>query len=558
MKSFFQHFSGSIEGIELPDKFTFPFYYEPHPLCLEASEQVQEYLTVQSDFEHNFGIIPNKKGLPIGKMFGVLVVQNRTGEIGYLAAVSGKLGDRNDHTFFVPPVFDMLNKGSFYQKEKKNLKKIHLEIQEIKTDPNYISLKERLSLEKKKAEVDLKEKKGELSKAKSERKLKREDQRTKLKEVEFKNLEIQLNEESLKAKHFINNVKRYWEHTLNKLKNDLSHYENQIAELKELQKKKSLALQEFINNQYQFLNLKKETENLTDLFNDVPGDTIPSGAGECAAPKLLQHAFSNDLKPIAMAEFWWGNSPNKEVRKHKNFYHACQGKCKPILSHMLEGIEMDTNPLLQNPAIGKELEFIYEDEDLIVINKPQEFLSVPGIHIQDSVYSRIKKQVKDISGPIIIHRLDMSTSGLMVLAKNKIVHQKIQSQFINRTVKKRYTAVLDGIIKKDKGTIDLPLHGDFNDRPRQLVCHEYGKASKTNFEVINRDEGRTKILFYPITGRTHQLRMHASHAEGLNTPIKGDNLYGKISDRLYLHADTIEFDHPRTKKRMSFVNEAPF
>jgi len=259
-----------------------------------------------------------------------------------------------------------------------------------------------------------------------------------------------------------------------------------------------------------------------------------------------------------MAEFWWGQSPNKEIRKHQQFYPSCQGKCKPILTHMLTGIEMDTNPMLRNPAIGKELEIIFEDEKLIVVYKPEEFLSVPGIHIQDSVYARIKQQVKNIAGPIIVHRLDMSTSGLLVLAKNKKAHKNLQSQFINKTVRKRYTALLDGIVIDNKGTINLPLRVDLDDRPRQLVCFEHGKPAETKWEVIERKNGKTKIHFYPISGRTHQLRVHASHKLGLNIPIIGDDLYGKKSNRLHLHADTLEFIHPTTKQKMIFHKKADF
>ncbi|WNW02431.1 RluA family pseudouridine synthase [Tenacibaculum sp. HL-MS23] len=342
------------------------------------------------------------------------------------------------------------------------------------------------------------------------------------------------------------------------IKEKLFIFTNQKTLLKEKRKTKSTALQVYISKQYQFLNSKKEVKNLGELFTNVSIQNIPAGTGECAAPKLLQYAFLHDLKPIAMAEFWWGKPPNKEVRKHQQFYPACQGKCKPILTHMLDGIEMDTNPLLENPAVGKKLEIVFEDDELIIIYKPNDFLSVPGIHIQDSVYSRIKQQIKGVSGPIIVHRLDMATSGLLVLAKNKNAHKIIQSQFINKTVKKRYTALLDGIITENKGIINLPLRVDLDDRPRQLVCYEHGKPAKTKWEVIERKNGKTKVHFYPISGRTHQLRMHASHSLGLNTPIIGDDLYGKKSDRLYLHSDTLEFAHPITKEKMKFHKKADF
>ena len=297
---------------------------------------------------------------------------------------------------------------------------------------------------------------------------------------------------------------------------------------------------------------------MTEIFANTTDQNPPAGSGECAAPKLLQYAFLHDLKPIAMAEFWWGQSPNKEIRKHKQFYPACQGKCKPILSHMLAGIEMDTNPMLQNPAIGKELKVIFEDDDLMVIHKPAEFLSVPGIHIQDSVYTRIKQQYPNLTGPIIVHRLDMSTSGLLVLAKNKKTHQHLQNQFIKRTVSKKYVALLDGNIEEDSGIIQLPLRVDLDDRPRQLVCFEHGKIAETKWKVVERKNNTTRIDLYPITGRTHQLRVHTSHQLGLNAPIIGDDLYGEKGDRLHLHAAFLEFIHPTTAKKMSFHKKAEF
>lgn len=558
MVNHFQHFSTSISDYSLPDKFTFPFYYEPHPLCKIATKEVQNYLETQTDFEHNFGLNSSKTGLPIGKMFGVLVVKNNQHEIGYITAVSGKLAETNQHKLFIPPVFDMLGKDSYYIKEKKSLIQLSEEIDGLENNTSYTDVIAQYAAERSKAAIDIQDKKEKLRLAKQERKVKREKAKLELSAEAYVVFEKTLKEESLKSKHFFNNVNRYWEHTLNPIKEKLEHLETKISDLKNERKNKSIALQHYISDQYHFLNSKKEIKNLSQLFANIPVQNLPAGSGECAAPKLLQYAFLNDLKPIAMAEFWWGQSPNKEVRKHKHFYPACQGKCKPILAHMLEGIDMDKNPLIENPAIGKELETIFEDDHLMVIYKPEEFLSVPGIDIKDSVYTRIKHQIKNISGPIIIHRLDMSTSGLLVLAKTKKAHQILQSQFIKRTIKKRYTALLDGILKEDQGTINLPLRGDLDDRPRQLVCFEHGKPSQTKWEVIERKNGQTKVHFYPITGRTHQLRMHASHQLGLNTPILGDDLYGTKSKRLYLHADTLEFIHPETKEQLTFHKTANF
>jgi len=558
LSTHFQHFSTSINDLSLPDKFTFPFYYEPHALCKIAANEIQNYLKTQTDFQHNFGLNSSKKGIAIGKMFGVLVVQNDKKEIGYISAVSGKLAEKNSHLRFVPPVFDMLTKDSYYLKEKDRLANISADLEKLKNDLDYKSLLAKGKLENKKAAIDIREKKEALKIAKKDRDTRRIKAQIKLSIEDYLLFEETLSKESLEAKYFFNNVKRYWEHTLQPLKEKISTYTDQIAQLTAQRKAKSIALQHYISEQYHFLNSKKEVKNLSDLFVDTPIENLPAGSGECTAPKLLQYAFLNDLKPVAMAEFWWGQSPNKEIRKHKQFYPACQGKCKPILKHMLAGIDMDTNPLLQNPAIGKELTSIFEDEELIVVHKPAEFLSVPGIYIQDSVYTRIKQQVKNISGPIIVHRLDMSTSGLLVLAKNKKAHKNLQAQFINRTVEKRYTALLDGIINDKEGIISLPLRVDLDDRPRQLVCFEHGKSAETRWEVIEHINGKTKVHFYPITGRTHQLRMHAAHRLGLNTPIIGDDLYGTKKDRLYLHADTLTFSHPTTKEKMTFSKKANF
>ena len=554
LQTYFQHFSTSIKEIELPKKFTFPFYYEPHQLSKIATEELQNYLENQTDFEHNFGLGSCKKGLEIGKMFGVLVVENSNNEIGYIAAVSGKLANTNHHKKFVPPVFNMLTKDSYFLKEEELLNSINHQIKTLEKDINFIKLKEEFKKETKKAKIDIKEKKIALKEGKRERDLRREKAQSELKLEAYADFEEALSKESLEAKYFFNNVTRFWEHTLNNLEEKLSVFTNKIDALKAARKTKSAALQTYLFSQYQFLNSKKEAKNLSELFEENP----PAGSGECAAPKLLQYAFSHDLKPIAMAEFWWGKSPNTEIRKRKYFYPACQGKCKPILTHMLNGIDMDTNPMLQNPAIGKEIEIIFEDEDILVIHKPAEFLSVPGIHIQDSVYTRIKQQFPSITGPIIVHRLDMSTSGLLVLAKHKKAHKNLQHQFTNRTVNKKYVALLDGNIKESSGEINLPLRVDLNDRPRQLVCFEHGKIATTKWQIVERKNNTTRINLFPITGRTHQLRVHVSHSLGLNRPIIGDDLYGKKANRLHLHAAFLEFEHPTTKEKISFHKKAEF
>jgi tRNA pseudouridine32 synthase/23S rRNA pseudouridine746 synthase len=225
---------------------------------------------------------------------------------------------------------------------------------------------------------------------------------------------------------------------------------------------------------------------------------------------------------------------------------------------MLDGTAMDANLLLENLAEKQALEVIYEDDVLIVVNKPAEFLSVPGKDIKDSVYTRIKEKYPEATGPLIVHRLDMSTSGILLLTKTKEANKVLQSQFINRTIKKRYVALLDGNLAENSGKINLPLRVDLDDRPKQLVDFTHGKPAETGWKIIQKENGKTRVHFYPITGRTHQLRMHAAHKDGLNTPIVGDDLYGKKENRLYLHAEFIEFLHPATAKKMSFTVAATF
>ena len=311
-------------------------------------------------------------------------------------------------------------------------------------------------------------------------------------------------------------------------------------------------LQQQIFDKYQFLNIQGQAKNIAHIFSSTPYKIPPAGAGECAAPKLLNYAFTYDYTPIAMAEFWWGASPASEVRRHKHIYPACQSKCQPILTHMLSGMSVDENPLLLNPAEGKHLDIIYEDDDVLVINKPAEFLSVPGKNIEDSVYSRIKQAYPLATGPLIVHRLDMSTSGLMVVALTKESNKQLQKQFIKRTVKKRYIALLAGTLIDDEGIINLPLRVDLNDRPRQLVCYEHGKPAETHYQVIERKNNRTKVYFYPKTGRTHQLRVHSAHTLGLNSPIVGDDHYGLTDTRLHLHAQRLCFNHPTTNEVLTF------
>lgn len=546
-------FQTSVANIDLPKEFTFPFYYTPSEIAQIAAKELQNYLETQTDWQHRFSIHQSIDGLVIGKMFGVLVVKDKQGKLGYLVAFSGKLAEKNEHPFFVPPVFDLLKQDGFFRKGEEIINQINARIESIEQSDYYITTKNNLIELKAEASKEIQVQRKRIKVNKKERDLFR-SQQTHLTQDVIDSLAKQ----SLTDKFILKDLTRSWEEKINLAQANLQQIEDEILSLKEERKERSSRLQNQIFEQYTFLNQAKVEKSLLAIFQPTIFERPPAGAGECAAPKLLQYAFLNELQPIALAEFWWGDSPKSEIRKHEHFYPACRGKCEPILGHMLTGMIVEPNPMLTNPAENKSLPIIYEDEYILAVNKPAEFLSVPGKNIEDSVYTRIKALYPQATGPLIVHRLDMSTSGILLLAKSLEVYKKLQFQFIKRFVKKRYVALLDGKLNESKGTIELPLRLDIDDRPRQLVCYEFGKHAKTHFEVIETKNNQTKVYFYPVTGRTHQLRVHASHPNGLNAPILGDDLYGKPANRLHLHAEWIEFTHPITKEIIQLQVDADF
>lgn len=534
-------FSSDISNIKLPEKFDYPYNYSPHTLAQIATEELQEYLTNQTDFSHNFGIKTPESPNALGKMFGVLVVQKQDGALGYLAAFSGKLADSTQHQHFVPPVFDILDTDEFYLETEKKLNKLTYKIVSLENASEFIEVKKEYQ---KTQQLHVKLLADEQSKVKQRRKLR--------KELGQQNNQLNINEE-----FYLREYEVYLNDKIAPLKKTYHTKQQQIDLLKEQRANLSVWTQQEIFKKYTFLNYQGATKNLLDIFTDST-QNIPAGAGDCCAPKLLQYAYKHQLKPVCMAEFWWGKPLQTSIRKHQNYYPACTGKCKPILTHMLQGVTVDKNPLVVQLKKEKEISIIHEDAELLVINKPHELLSVAGKEIKDSVYHRIQKLYPNATGPLIVHRLDMSTSGLLLIAKNEETYKALQAQFINKTVQKRYIALLEGVLTNKKGKIELPLRVDLNDRPKQLVCYQHGKKALTQWEVIEILNNKTKVYFYPITGRTHQLRVHAAHYLGLNTPIVGDDLYGKKADRLYLHAEKITFVHPTSKKQVSFTSPVPF
>ena len=433
--------------IQPPERFTYPFCYEPHPLCEMAAKEVQAYIGSHMEI---------KEDADKGKMFGVLVVEHE-GDLAYLAAYSGLLAGRNDWDYFVPPVYDAQQPDGHF-----------------KTTEREISLATHLS--------------------------------------------------PLTSK------------------------------------KMSQDLQVWLFHQYQLLNARGEVKDLVDIWQSYYSrpklrqkfPLPPGGTGDCCAPKLLQYSYQQGLKPVCMAEFWWGATTHTELRQHLNYYPACRGKCKPILTWMLEGLNIDPNPELLGFA-HLDPKTVYEDEYIVVIDKPSGLLSTPG-RIEDySVETLMRQRYPDA---VIAHRLDMGTSGLLIVAKTLEAYRPLQEQFIKHQIKKKYVAKLERRGKKEevRGTISLPLRPDPMNRPRQMVDMEHGKRAVTDYEFISPNI----VALYPQTGRTHQLRIHCAHPDGLGCPIKGDELYGTKGDRLMLHASEIWFVHPKTQEPMHLVLPPPF
>lgn len=533
-------FNTRIKPGELPQRFNNPFHYTPHPLCLAAADEVLAYIQTL-DLE----------GKESGKMFGVLITQDKAGEIGFLAAFSGNLDGRNDEPYFVPPVCDLSKPSNGYKTEEAAISVINHQIEALNHDPEYLSLQAQLKSARQEWEQRINHAKEEAKQAKRERDQRRlqtltpEEEARLIRESQFQKAELR-------------RLTQMMNERLSALQTGINQIQIKIDELKATRKRRSQLLQQQLFDQYLLENALGERKSVRIIFEEAGRGIPPAGTGECAAPKLLLNAYQQGLKPIAIAEFWWGESPKNELRHHGNFYPSCKEKCEPLLRFMLQGLDVEENPLEQEQFPDLELEILWEDDELAVVHKPAGLLSVPGKEKLNSVYEWAHKHYPEAGGPLLVHRLDMATSGLLLIAKNKRIHQQLQAQFERREVKKRYVALLERPTLPAKGTIQLPLCLDPNDRPRQIVHPTLGKEAVTRYEVVGQQDGHTRVHFYPETGRTHQLRVHAAHPEGLNNPIAGDTLYGRPDKRLYLHAERLEFTHPVTGKRIIVEAKADF
>lgn len=554
----FHLFKCETDHLSLPDQFTYPFCYDPHPIAVLAVEELKKHILSKQDWDHNFGVDTSKTNVPLGKMFGVLVVKDRFDNLGYLMAFSGTLNGDNPSDEFVPLIYDRNRDESHFTQEEKHLNQINSEVEERLSNPAFKEAKEKLICFEEQRTKELNALKDQIKEGKKRRKELRNEARIEMLPESYDELCESLNKESVKERFALRDRQRELQKEHDLLSEKVNAFEGKISKLKKERKQRSGKLQQYLFDQYQFLNNLGETQSLKPIFEKTVLKMPPAGAGDCAAPKLLQYAYKNEYFPIAMAEFWWGVSPKQEIRKHEHYYPSCKGKCEPILGHMLHGLDVEVNPLSKTPTPLSELEILYSDDHIAVINKPAEMLSVPGREIKFSVHSEMERMYPEASGPIVVHRLDMSTSGIMVITKSSAAYKHLQSQFVKRTIKKRYEALLEGTFQSKSGEINLPLVLDYVNRPMQKVDFKEGRPAQTVWETIKVEGERTRVYFYPVTGRTHQLRVHAAHEDGLNTPIVGDDIYGQKDTRLCLHAGYIEFRHPKGGKVMTFEVSADF
>ena len=454
--------------------------------------------------------------------------------------------------FFVPPVFNVQRQQLFLDQGESQVTYLTEKIELLSNAPERLQAMEKIVELRRHRETDL----SRLEKLNKQNKQQRRLKRSLLKNDQHENKYLEeLSFLSQQDKRELKQCKLSWANTLGNAKARFdSDFEGEITALIDKRKKLSQELHKKVFENYLIINKSAEQKPLNSFFD---GKIPAGGTGDCAAPKLIQFAHLNKLKILAMAEFWWGSSPAKGIRHHGHLYPPCRGKCHPVLPFMLKGV-CEESVTVENQAEILEPQIIYEDDSLVVLNKPAGMLSIPGKQQQYSVLSWLQQRYPKATGALLVHRLDMATSGLLLAAKNAQVYKHLQQQFISRSIKKRYVALLSGRLDKQDITVNLPLRVDLDDRPRQLVCYEHGKSAVTKVKVISVEASTSRVYFYPITGRTHQLRVHAAHHQGLAVPIVGDELYGTRSERLFLHAERISFEHPQTGEKVEISAKVPF
>ena len=536
-------FKQDISVVEAPQRFNNPFYYSPHALCVMAANEVRAMLAQDSAVAADASK---------GKMFGVLVVRDGRGFLGYLAAFSGLLAGSNNVAGFVPPVFDLQSPDGYFKKEESEISALNRKIKETESGDEYNAAVTAVSDLKHEMELQLSVMREAMHSSKQRRNelravgtLTAEEEAALVRESQFQKAELK-------------RATARWQQQIAESEAALAPFKHSVAAMKDERKRRSAALQRWLFEQFKVLNANGKEKSLLDIFAEYSGIIPPGGAGECAAPKLLQYAYLNSLTPIAVAEFWVGASPQGEVRRDGCFYGACKSKCEPILGYMLQGLDVEENALEKGGDISN-IRIVFEDEHIVVVDKPSGVLSVPGIMGGTSVQQWLREEYLRSNELFVVHRLDMATSGLLVAAKSMEIYKELQRQFAAREVMKQYTALLDGVPQSNEGSIELPLAADYDNRPRQKVDYANGKPAVTRYKVVGTVERNGRqcaiVCFEPITGRTHQLRVHAAHKDGLDCPIVGDALYGTLNERLMLHASCITFVHPIDKEPVTFESK---
>lgn len=550
-------FTPLVHTGEWPTNFASPFdEVGPPPLARQAAAALQHELA-------GGWLCPGVSTAPLfedagGKMFGILVVTTSTGRVGFLRAFSGMLAGGWDLPGYVPPIFDRQARAAFEPEAEALVKALHQRRLASAQSADLASARQAAAQAHDSEAAAL----AALRHQHAVRKRQRQQRRTQL-------LRDGESDTALAALHQLDQQSRADKaerrHLVEELAADrqtvvdhLTRCERRLAAHDRLCRYVSRRFMRRIHDTYSLTNGLGETTELRHLY--APAEP-PSGAADCAAPKLLAFAHAHRLRPLALAEFWFGASPATGGRVSGAFYPACRDKCGPLLPFLLRGLRLDEPRRFQPPPAPKTgLDIVYQDQWLVVIDKPAGLLSVPGRtpEMNDSVLQRLREQYPQAQGPLIVHRLDLDTSGLLVAALDTPTYVALQRQFTERSVHKRYIAWVEGEVHGESGAIELALRVDRDDRPRQIHDPLLGKPAHTDWRVLTRTSQRTRVELRPHTGRTHQLRVHAAHPQGLAAAIVGDRLYGHPGERLLLHAESLTLTHPATGEVLSFVRPAPF
>lgn len=563
---------------EDPGYFTDPFRYVPHPLVRLAASEIIARIDADPELQAAFSE---------GKMLGVLVCEDSRGGLCYIAAFSGNVNGQSCIDGFVQPIYDLTAPDGHFKKREAEISEINRQIEELMDSDRKMCLEKELADAVRMRDMELAAMKESMADAKR----RRTEVRAQCSDPEILDGLIR---ESQHEKAGLRRLKQALNASVDAIMERIALFNDRIELLKKQRASMSEELQDWIFRQYIVHNSHGEESCIADIFA-ASALVPPGGTGECAAPKLLEHAFRNGLRPLAMGEFWYGKSPDSAVRSHGRFYPSCTSKCGPLLTFMLKGQDPMSGLYIDRIRETEKPIIVFEDDTILVVEKPSGMPSVPGLDGRTSLLELLSVTSSERSSFVTssersesrhlhpVHRLDMDTSGIMVFAKTPEAAVNLRKQFEEHSVRKTYMARVcsegnsGGNFRTANahGRIDLPLSADYDERPRQKVDFKQGKAAHTEYKVISENsDGTADLLLYPLTGRTHQLRVHCAHHLGLGRPISGDLLYGahgvnedalkttnhpkdtplgQKPSRLCLHALSITFRHPATSEPLTFT-----